>query len=171
MSLASSPVRDRSSRSRSSLRRASHRFLAGTLFVAAAVVVSGCAPKLIPNTTIRDTEDNRQILEVIRKYKNAFEAQDAQAIAALASPRYLDSRDNVSYDTLVNDLAEDFEKVKQVQLDIAVKRIEIERDIATVDYFFSSNVLIRGEGEDQWRTQTDDKRMTLVRDGDRKSVV
>lgn len=134
------------------------------LLAAFAVLAVGCATRYIPNTQIRDTKDNREILEIVRKYKNAFEAQDAQAIAALASPRYLDPRDNVSYETLISDLEKDFELVRQVQLDIAVRRINIERDTATVDYFYSANALIRSEGEDRWRTHTDDNRMTLVYD-------
>lgn len=150
------------------------RLLRGVVASAVAVTAAlsmGCAPKLIPNTTIRDTQDNRQILEVIRRYKNAFEALDAQAIAALASPRYLDARHNISYETLVTDLEKDFEHVRQVQLDIAVKRIDIEKDVARVDYIYSANILIRGTGEDRWEKTTDDKRMTLVRDGNEWKVL
>lgn len=135
------------------------KFLGAALLL---LTLSACVPRYIPNTEIRNTKDNREILDVISKYKDAFEAQDAQAIAALASTRYLDPRDNISYDTLISDLERDFEEVKQVQLDIAVRRIEVKKEVATVDYFYSSNVLIKTEGEDRWRSQTDDKRMTLV---------
>jgi hypothetical protein len=125
--------------------------------------LTACSPTLIPNTQIRDTEDNRAILDIVREYKNAFEAKDAKAIAALASPRYLDARDSVSKETLTQDLEKDFAKVKDIHLDINVRRIETEGNRAHVDYFFSEAFLLASTDQ-QWQRESDDKRMILERD-------
>lgn len=127
-----------------------------------AVLALACSPSLIPGTTIPDTEDDRAILDLLRQYKNAFEARDAKAIAALASPRYLDARDSVSHETLEQDLVKDFEKIKDARLDVQVRRIEVARDHATVDYFYSTAFLVNAQGAD-WQRESDDKRMTLER--------
>ncbi len=124
------------------------------------MVAVACSPRLIPGTPLADNTDNRAILEVLRQYKNAFEARDAAAIAALASPRYLDARDSISRETLDKNLTERFEHVKDARLDIQVRRIEVERQHATVEYFYSTAFLIDAAGAD-WVRESDDKRMTL----------
>lgn len=146
------------------LRRA-----AAVLAAVSVLGATGCAPRMIPNTQIRDTADNRAILEVVRRYKQAFEAMDVAAITALASTRYHDAGDNITYETLAEDLEKDFRHVKRAQLDLAVKRVEVRGDTAWVDYLYSTNLLIGGV-EDEWHTHTDDERMVLVREDGRWRV-
>jgi hypothetical protein len=126
------------------------------------MVAAACSSRLIPGTPLRDTSDNRAILDVLRQYKNAFEARDAAAIAGLASQRYLDARDSISRETLDKRLGERFDHVKDARLDIQVRRIEVERQQATVEYFYSTAFLIDAPGSD-WVRESDDKRMTLER--------
>jgi hypothetical protein len=126
------------------------------------MAVAACSPRLIPGTPLEETADNRAILDVLRQYKNAFEARDAASIAGLASGRYLDARDSISRETLDKSLAERFEHVKDARLDIQVRRIEVERQQATVEYFYATAFLIDAAGAD-WVRESDDKRMTLER--------
>jgi hypothetical protein len=126
------------------------------------MIAVACSPRLIPGTPLEDNGDNRAILDVLRQYKNAFEARDAGSIAALASQRYLDARDSISRETLDKRLAERFEHVKDARLDIQVRRIDVERQRATVEYFYSTAFLIDAAGSD-WVRESDDKRMTLER--------
>jgi hypothetical protein len=138
----------------------SRSLLAATaLFVGAA-----CAPKMIPRTEIVDTPEAREMMDVLNKYKEGFEAKDAKAIAALASTRYLDARDSISYETLEKQLAGYFEKVKQVKIEITARRAAIEGDHARLDYIFAVNYVLN-TNDPQWRSQTDDKRMTFEREG------
>ena len=126
------------------------------------MAVAACSPRLIPGTPLEETADNRAILDVLRQYKNAFEARDAASIAGLASSRYLDARDSISRETLDKSLTERFEHIKDARLDIQVRRIEVERQQATVEYFYSTAFLIDAAGAD-WVRESDDKRMTLER--------
>jgi hypothetical protein len=141
------------------------------LTLAGALALGGCAAHLIPNTNIRDTEDNRAILEVLKRYKEAFEARDAKGVVALASTRYLDARDSISYTTLQEQLEGTFSKVKQTQLEMNVRRIDVnEQGRAEVEYFYSA-AFQYAFGDGQWRTESDDKRMVLAREGNEWKVM
>jgi ketosteroid isomerase-like protein len=127
-----------------------------------ALPLAACGPKMIGRTTIEDSSDNRAILEVVQQYRVAYEAKDSQAIMKLASPRYLDQRDSISFDTLQSSLQKDFERVKQLQLELTVRRIEVDQDRAQVHYFYSTSFQLAGN--EQWTTETDDKKMILARE-------
>jgi len=126
-------------------------------------LTTACGPKMIPTTPFEDTPDNRAILELMTQYKHAWEAKDAQAIASLASPRYLDTRENVSRETLVQELQKDFDRLKQAYLDITVNRIRVDGDKAQVDYFYSSNYLL-ASNDPRWKVDADDRRMFLAKE-------
>lgn len=135
--------------------------------VGSLVALAACSPRLIPNTKIQDTPDNRAIIDIVRQYKTAYEMKDATTIASLASPRYLDPRESISHATLATELAKDFEKVKQLQLDITLRRIEVQKsdakgERAEVDYFYSTSFLLAST-DSVWKTETDEKRMILER--------
>jgi len=133
---------------------------------ALVLVLASCGPKMIGQTQIEDTTDNRQILELLQKYRVAYEARDPAGITALASERYLDARDSISYATLKDGLAKTFERVKQLQLELTVRRVRHDGDRAEVDYFYSTSFQLVNAENDAWTTESDDKRMTLVRESD-----
>jgi hypothetical protein len=140
------------------------------LVVPALLVIAACAPSLIPGTQISDTEDHRAILDVLRRYKNAFEAKDAPAIAKLASRKYLDARESISGETLEKVMGETFEKVRDARLDINVRRIDVQGDRAVVDFFYASASLVDTPTA-QWKRESDDYRMHLEREGKEWKVV
>lgn len=135
------------------------------------ITLAGCGPRMIGQTQIEDTEDNRQILDLLHKYRLAYEAKDAAGITALASERYLDARDSISYETLRDDLTKTFDRVKQLQLELTVRRVRLDGDRAEVDYFYSTSFQLVGAQNDAWTTESDDKRMSLVRENGAWKVV
>lgn len=135
-----------------------------------SIFAAGCAAKMIPNTRIQDTPDNREILILVSQYRDAYQARDAHAIAELASDRYLDKRAGISKSVLENSLQEDFDRVRELQLEINVHRITVEGDRAQLDYFYSTSYLLKTP-DATWETKTDDKRMELERDSDGWKVV
>lgn len=132
------------------------------LAFALAALSCACAPAVIPGSQIPDTKDNRELLAILHDYKNAFEAKDAKAIASLASPRYLDARQSISKATLEGELAKDFARVKDLHLDVNVRRVVVERDVAHIDYFYSEAYQL-DTVDAKWHRQSDDKRMTFQR--------
>jgi hypothetical protein len=140
------------------------------LLVLVAVLATACKPSLIAGTQVQDTEDNRAILDVVRRYKLAFEARDAAAIGALASPRYLDERSSTSKAVLDQKLRDEFARVKDARLDVTVRKIAVEGARATVDYFFALALLVDAPTA-EWVRESDEKRMILEREGGEWRVV
>ena len=141
-----------------------HRPLRLLLSVAVlAAPLTACPVPKIPHTEIDDTPDNRKLLIVCKRFREAFEAKDADAIVKLASPRYLDARDNISYASLREQLQTTFDRTRELKLDITVRRIAVEGEHAQADYVFGLNYLMNGV-EPQWKSSTDDKRMTFERE-------
>jgi hypothetical protein len=132
-------------------------------FAALVALTTACSPRLIPNTTFQDTADNRAILDLMSRYKHAWEAKDAQTIVDMASSRYLDTRESISRETLASELQKDFDRMNKAYLDITVNRIRVDGDKASVDYFFSSNYLLAAV-DPHWKVDSDDRRMTLARE-------
>lgn len=140
------------------------------LALAAAALAFACGPKMIGRTNIEDTKANREILDVVQAYRNAYERKDATAIVELASPRYLDTRDSISYETLKTQLQSDFDRIKNLQLELVVRKITVDHDQALVHYFYSTSFQLQSGG-DEWTTESDDKRMVLAREDGRWKVV
>jgi hypothetical protein len=85
--------------------------LTPALPVAATVGLSGMligckGSPTIPGTEIPDTEDNRQIVSVLERYRTAFVSRDAAAVLSTAHPTYYDhaGTDDPSDDTTYNEL-------------------------------------------------------------------
>ena len=58
---------------------------------------AGC-DKNIPNTTVKDTPENRSVITFMENYRNAVEARDVGALLAMAHPQYLDDNGTPSGD-------------------------------------------------------------------------
>jgi hypothetical protein len=107
-------------------------------------LLAACAPSRIPNTEIPDSKENRAVYEVIRQYAEALRARNAGAILLLVSPDYLDGSgtpdpgDDVTRETLEKNLAADLAKVEAVNLEMGVKRIEVNGDEARAEVFYDA---------------------------------
>jgi hypothetical protein len=146
---------------KSALAREVLRPIAALAFL--VVPLSACPPKMIPHTEIPDTPDNRAIIDVMHKYREAFQDKDAKPLVQLASPRYLDARDSIGYEMLEKQLQNYFDHVNAIHMDITPRRIVVEGDHAHVDYIFALNYLTKALNA-RWVSQTDDKRMTLEKE-------
>jgi hypothetical protein len=138
--------------------------LSGSVLTLALFSLAACGPKLIPNTPFEDTADNREILEILRKYKIAVETRDAKAVVALASPSYLDARESISYETLEKELQKDFDRLKDIRLDLRVNRIKVENGKAQVDYYYTTTFQFASATDQTWKRSEDDKRMILAQE-------
>lgn len=91
----------------SRLRATCAALLLGLVTTSAVLTLSGCKSKpTIPGTEIPDTEDNRQIISVLERYRTSLVSRDAAAVLATAHPTYLDSAgtDDPSDDTTYTEL-------------------------------------------------------------------
>src|SRR5436305_355463 len=86
-----------------------------------------CSHSMLPGTQIADTPQNRAVLDVFSKYRDALEARDAGGIYALAAPTYYDAGDPshslapTDHAGLQKKLAGDFARVTGIKLEATIK--------------------------------------------------
>lgn len=141
------------------------------LLLAAASLTVGCAPKLIPGTEIKDTPEDRQILEVVLAYRNAVETKNIDKLMGLVSPTFFDNSgtpepgDDYDRAGLEAKLRTWAGKAKAVRLDMQVKAIRLENDQARAQYFYDVSYQLPGPDNTlQWKRDSDTKEMALKRE-------
>lgn len=148
------------------MRRAlSTMVLSVSLFVAV-----GCT-KNIPNTTVKDTPENRAVITFMENYRNAVESRDVGALLAMAHPQYLDDNgtptgdDDLDYRALQGKLSRWRERVTDVRYEIKYRTITREMDRVLIAYRYSASFRIAYDEEDQrWSRRIGENQLVLVYD-------
>jgi hypothetical protein len=150
------------------------------------VLVTGCkAQPTIPGTEIPDTEDNRQILSVLERYRTAFVSRDAAAVLSTAHPTYYDSAgtddpsDDTTYPELAPLLRRRLSQLESIRFTIDYLEILGEGDRAVVrvwvDASFRFKPLLDSYGEARvsppFSRVMDHAEFELVREGDTWLIV
>jgi len=134
-----------------------------------ALLLAACSHATIANTPIEDNKENRSVLDILSRYKQAVEAKDIDAILTLVSPDYMDvampgrARDAKDYAALKTALKEQFDRTRSIRLELHPRDVKVDGDKASVDYFYVVRydpVLPSGTS---WRSETDDARLKLQR--------
>ena len=109
-----------------------------TLLVLLVVALTaGCAARKIPGTEIDDNDDTRMILDVMETYRKAVETRNAQTIVDLADETFHDDGgsaapdDDLDYKTLFTVLPARMAKWDDVKLELAVRKIEIDKELGS----------------------------------------
>jgi hypothetical protein len=130
-------------------------------------------PGTVPNA-IPDTPENRQVLDVCERYRTAMEDQNATALLALASPRYLDdggtpqqADDDVDHIALASMLDRTLGQITDVTYTFEYDRIDVHGDHAEVDYRYLGSY--RHGGIE--RRVADANRLTLRREAGEWKIV
>jgi hypothetical protein len=103
------------------------------------VVASGCKDvPTIPGTEIPDTDENREILRVLERYRTAFVRRDATGVLATAHPTYYDTAgtddpdDDIEYEQLGPMLRERMAQIDSIRFTIDYLEINVVDDRAVV---------------------------------------
>ncbi|MFV8754082.1 hypothetical protein ACNOYE_26350 [Nannocystaceae bacterium ST9] len=168
--------------SRSSWLRATCMTLAlGLASTSVAVTLAGCKAKpTIPGTEIPDTEDNRQIISVLERYRTSFVSRDAAAVLSIAHPTYHDHAgtddpsDDTSYPELGPLLRRRLSQLDSIRFTIDYLEIHVTGDRAVcrvwIDAAFRFKPLLDtfGEAREQplYNRVQDYAEFELVREGD-----
>ena len=136
----------------------------------ACLVAAACSSHAtLPGTNIRDTPQNRAVLDVFGRYKQALEARDAGAIVALTTPDYSDPGDPargigpIDHQGLAQRLQGDLSQVTGVRLEATVKDVEVKGEEARLDYFQVLRFAVATPSGEKWKSESDDARMRFVR--------
>jgi hypothetical protein len=140
--------------------------------------VGGCATvNLIPGTKVADTKANREILDVVERYRHALEDRDAPTLLALAHPNYYEDsgtpggRDDYGYDGLKDVLQKRLSALKTLRYNIEYRHISIQGHHAQVDIRYDASFQLATEMGDRWERKQNDKRLELENDGKRWLII
>lgn len=144
------------------------------LLVAVLGSQAGCKPSLIPGTNVEDTEENRQVIEFLGKYRNAMVERSTDGVAGLCAADYFEDRgtvdqgDDYGLGELKARLSDDFSRTKELQLEIIVQRIEPpadneapEKRVFKVAYRYNTRALVDFPAGQKWITISDVNQMVL----------
>ncbi|HRI09952.1 MAG TPA: hypothetical protein PKW35_19150 [Nannocystaceae bacterium] len=146
-----------------------------------APALVGCKNKsMIPGTEIPDTEENREILQVLERFRTAFVRQDTAAIVATAHPTYYDESgtddpgDDVVYEELGPLLNRRLAQVDSVRFTVEYLDVFVRNERATVhvwvDASFHMKPILKEDGtprlQPRFARKQDYAKFELLRDGD-----
>ena len=141
----------------------------GALTVALGSLPACSKQKLIPNTAVADTTENREILGVLEKYRQAMERLDAAGVLTLTHPSYRDNSgtpegmDDIDYETLKNVLRTHFKRSSKITYRIEYQQVRRKGQMAEVDaYVDATFVYDAPDGTPRWRRLTDHNRFHLI---------
>jgi hypothetical protein len=135
-----------------------------------ALFLTAC-PRNIPNTDIKDNDDNRALISSVDAYRKAFDARNVDGVMALVSPLYyddagtIDAADDVDYKALPEVLRDTFLRISQVRIEFGITSIEVTGDKASVDLFYDAKYRVATPRAEIAKRDTDIQRLRYQRDG------
>ena len=140
------------------------------MFLSLAILLlsaTGCKPKLLPNSNVRDTAENRAIMSFMEQYKAAIEHRSIAEVMALVSQDYFEDNatpeasDDYDYSKLEQNLQKTFEHMKESSMRYYVQNIEKKGDNLEVVYYFNQQALVTFPAGEQWMAANDVNRLVL----------
>ncbi len=136
------------------------------------LALAGCATiNVIPGTKVPDTKSNRELLEVVERYRHAMEERDAVTLLALAHPHYYEDSgtpkgdDDYGYDGLKEVLSRRMGALRTVRYNIEYRAVHVDGHHASVDIRYDASFQLATEMGDRWERKQNDKRIELENDG------
>jgi hypothetical protein len=146
--------------------------------VCALALAAGCVHvSVIPGTKVVDTKPNREVLEVVERYRRALEERDAVTLLALAHPNYYEDSgtpkgdDDYGYEGLKEVLQRRIQALRTVRYNIEYRKVQIDGHHASVDIRYDASFQIATEMGDRWERKQNDKRIELENDGHRWLII
>ena len=133
------------------------------------LLLGACSTKKIRGTEIDDNDDTRGILAVMEEYRKAVESKNAQTIVDLSDVSFRDDGgsaapdDDLEYSQLFTVLPARLSKMDDIKLEIAVRKIQIDRELGTASATYTYNTTFRLPGlNPKQQTETEIKQMTFT---------
>jgi hypothetical protein len=138
--------------------------------MAVALSAASCKPALIPGTSVEDTAENREVIEFLGKYRQAVVERSPDAVVGLTTADYFEDNgtvvqeDDYGREKLKEKLKNDFDRTKEIQLEIIVQQIERpdgDKGPVKVAFRYSQRALVAFPAGEKWITVTDVNRLVL----------
>jgi len=149
-----------------------------TLVAALLFCALGCDTKTIPNTRVEDTEENREIIDFVEKYRHAVEERNSAQLLQMASKFYYDDmgtprgEDDVDYDGLKAGLERLRTEVLSARYQISYRGLSYaSNDQMLVDLLYTGWFKVNTTEGPQWRRRLEPHRIVLAREGGQLRIV
>lgn len=151
--------------------RARARLAVQVLVAGAALLLSACSNKTIPNTDVEDTPETRDVVHFVERYRSAVMARDPGKLLSLASKDYFDDMgtpqgdDDVDLEGLAERLRETFgPDLISVHYDIRYRDVVFLPTKVLVDFTYIGRFRITApEGGSRWERRLSDNRLILAK--------
>ena len=148
------------------------------LVVSCLAALFGCTHNKIPNTEVEDTEENKEIVMFMEKYRRAVEMRDVPALMSMASREYYDDmgtptgEDDVDYQALVAGLERMKKEVSDSRYQISYRLLTYTaRDHILVDMLYTGWFKVETPDGSQWQRRLEPHRVVLARLGGGYKIV
>lgn len=151
--------------------------LACTVLALGAAPLAGCAARLIPNTDVPDTEENRAAVEFVERYRLAVEARNPAQILRLVSTDYYDDNgtpvpdDDVDYERLQRQILRLAQDVVEVRYEMRYRRVIFRGDRVFVDVRYTGRFKVRTPEGERWARRLAENRVELVRENGEYRII
>jgi hypothetical protein len=146
--------------------------------VASLSQAAGCAHKPIPNTRVEDTEENREVIDFVEKYRKAVEARESAVLLRMTSKMYFDDMgtpqgdDDVDYDTLQAGLSRLQRELLDARYQISYRGVTYTpNQRVLVDVLYTGWFKVETPEGAQWRRRLEPHRLVLAREDGHYKIV
>jgi hypothetical protein len=141
------------------------------VFVTAAMMFGGCSATHIPNTTVVDNFENREVVAFVERYRHAVESANVRQLLEFAGERYYDDAgtpngdDDIDIDGLRENLAAWADLLIDCRYEIRYREVAYQPDQRIhVTYRYTGSFRVAdAEGAERWQRRVGDNRLVLVR--------
>ena len=134
-------------------------------------LAAGCGHAFIEGTTIRDTDANREIYELVSRVREALERRDSETLVGMVSTQYFedngtpDARDDYGYVELKEKLLQDsLNSTKEMYLTFTLHDVVVKENYAYADIRYNSRARIDLPAGRVWDTHQDFNRLEFRRE-------
>jgi hypothetical protein len=146
---------------------------------AVAVAMLGCGPAYIEGTTVPDTSENRDLLQVVEQYRVAVEQRDAGALVEIVARGYFENasttaeaKDDYGYEQLLRKVLPVLQdNVKKVLFKITVEKVSIKGSQASAFVEYELTFQYVEGGLEGWATGKDKNRLDFVMEDGRWKII
>jgi hypothetical protein len=132
---------------------------------------AACTPSLIPNTRVEDTSENREVLDLVERYRKAIETRNTAGLLALASENYFDDmgtpagKDDMDYDALKAALTRMREEVLGARYQISYRAVTFDaQHRVLVDMLYTGWFRVNTADGPEWKRRLEPHRIVLARE-------
>jgi len=143
------------------------------------LLISCSSQKMIEGTTIKDTDINREIYDIMHNYNKYLEEKNIDEIMKLVSKRYydnsgtIDNSDDFGYSQLKEILEKRFSQVKEIFQVIRVNKIVYNKldKKYYVTYEYNAKFLMNIGNNKEWHKKTDVNQIVFQKEDKKLKIV